>query len=1453
MNVKRNCNVKNNRLQEIKSVEQRVEAFEGLTSRFDSIIFSRLIIALGILFVFTASLREAKAQTSWRKKTPRDTVFVPADTISWTPGHIALDQNVVTKFYLSSTFGIFHGQNGTGFDARYTYQVPGWNFPSPLKNPPSWNNTNYQVYLEITADDNPADSDSIRVEETSYQPTHKYTALYPSAGSAFEFRIYDRLSTPPYGLYYDSATGGINIYSAQYTPGISVQYDTLNFPLTNVGSTNTLVDSIASYGEDTLVVDSVWIGGPTASDFRIVSQNGNYFTLPGESANKFSVLYSPSTPQPSGEDTLYIRSSNADAPDRLRKIFLFGSGAAPNSEITPGNIDFGLERVGFDESQNIIAFNLGNGYLIIDSIVIVPDQGTKAGIFVCGWPAKAFPDSIRPFGQDDQADIPIQFWPAARQPYQATALVYTNDGKVTPVTLNGQGAAPVFDVLDSILDFDTVFTYDKKVLYDTIRNNGNWTEHVTQVGISGGGSSYFSFQPAADTNGFFLDAGDSIIFTITFHPSTTTDAALNAEMLFYFKDATNPAVITLFGDERRPRIVYDTNFIDFGLVKIGDTKPKSVNIKNGSGVSQPFYYQIAQNPAQFQVTGPNPNIFGFPADSLSLGFTPTVHGPASAWLYIQCNEQQDSVYMTGFGGIARPVFTPDTVYFPACSVKDSNYASTNVRDTGDYPLIICGLKIIGPDSTEFTLQKILGPGTNSYTLQNLKFPDTIQTGGIDSRTFGFNFTMDSLTGKVHYATLEIEYCDGSMDSIPLRATEAAQFVNLLTPQINFGTVRVGKSLTQPALFGNTATISLYVDTIWASLWPPSGAPNPFSEAPNRDTIPANSRNSVSVTFAPTVRGNFSGFLNANGGDFKAESIPITGIGAAPIPVLSTKKIDFGTIDLDSASNPLPLFLTDSGNWPIIVKIEKQNDKYDEFTVIMQSNATISNVGYDTVAVESSRSYTVSFTPKYPELPDHNAQLVFFYDDSTTDTVHLIGEDRSLYLAFDADTIDFGLVRVGTTPSPDTTVNIINTTGSNQTAASIQPPIAPFSMNPLAPIAVNSNSMAPIQVTFTPTALGFSRSSIVGLGGMFKSSPRDSVVIEGTGAAPDPVLSTVTLDFGTVAIGRTDARSFTLFNKGNWPLTVSCAPPSGNNPNDFTSAISSDTTIAAGDSATYTIQFLAVTPPFPQPVRTAQIIWTQDDGSTFTLDLIEHDVPALPVQIGFPHAYFGRPGDKIAISLDLQSAVPDTLGIQHLSGIVRWDPNIVTRIGGVEPGALVPTPAWSTVITYSQNGSFGYDISSTKNSLSSAGTLLNFTLQLNSDLSDGASTPLIALDTLPDTYEAIASEGQSSIFLDSNCGTIHLLDGSNPIANFIGQNSPNPFGGDARQTMLPFSVDADNTAITIQIFDATGREVLRPIDHVPFAQGRYTLPVNASSLSAGIYFYEFRANGEPPQMKKMAVE
>src|SRR5207244_13576369 len=104
--------------------------------------------AIGCLaFVAMPFVGTSGADAQWRLTTPRDTIYVPANQPSPTHSKIYQSSYVQTDLVLTKTFGAFSGQNGTGFDARYTYSVPNWNAPYPLANPPSFHGTSYEIYL----------------------------------------------------------------------------------------------------------------------------------------------------------------------------------------------------------------------------------------------------------------------------------------------------------------------------------------------------------------------------------------------------------------------------------------------------------------------------------------------------------------------------------------------------------------------------------------------------------------------------------------------------------------------------------------------------------------------------------------------------------------------------------------------------------------------------------------------------------------------------------------------------------------------------------------------------------------------------------------------------------------------------------------------------------------------------------------------------------------------------------------------------------------------------------------------------------------------------------------------------------------------------------------------------------------------------------------------------------
>jgi len=111
----------------------------------------RSSLAIFILLVLALSAvtpKYAHAQ-NWRISTPRDTLWLPANVPYWIDGNFPFSSNILINLKIHGTFGIWPGQNSTGFDARYTYNIPGWLAPYPLIDPPTFDGKSYEIYLEV--------------------------------------------------------------------------------------------------------------------------------------------------------------------------------------------------------------------------------------------------------------------------------------------------------------------------------------------------------------------------------------------------------------------------------------------------------------------------------------------------------------------------------------------------------------------------------------------------------------------------------------------------------------------------------------------------------------------------------------------------------------------------------------------------------------------------------------------------------------------------------------------------------------------------------------------------------------------------------------------------------------------------------------------------------------------------------------------------------------------------------------------------------------------------------------------------------------------------------------------------------------------------------------------------------------------------------------------------------
>ena len=94
--------------------------------------------------------------------------------------------------------------------------------------------------------------------------------------------------------------------------------------------------------------------------------------------------------------------------------------------------------------------------------------------------------------------------------------------------------------------------------------------------------------------------------------------------------------------------------------------------------------------------------------------------------------------------------------------------------------------------------------------------------------------------------------------------------------------------------------------------------------------------------------------------------------------------------------------------------------------------------------------------------------------------------------------------------------------------------------------------------------------------------------------------------------------------------------------------------------------------------------------------------------------------------------------------------------------------------------------------------------------------------------------------------INYSDSEMPLSYQISQNYPNPFNP---STLINFSIpEASN--VKIVIYDALGREIQTLVDN-RMGAGNYTTDWNATSYSAGVYFYRITAN-DFVQTKKMVL-
>ncbi|MEP7235543.1 MAG: choice-of-anchor D domain-containing protein, partial [Ignavibacteriota bacterium] len=901
---------------------------------------ARLSFAIFLALFFGAMTGSGVAQ--WRIATPRDTVAVPANQSTFVTSKIFITGGGVDMWVSPS--GIFTENDGSttfGMDAAYTDLINGNVLVPQAQNPPNYAGKVHKYSFTVTTIPGLNETNFISLEN-AYQANHVYTARYASQGNKFQFRISGEKITD-----YPRATGSLNVKMARWTAGIAIKDVNLDFGNVLIGSSGQILDSLASYGLDPLLIDSIKIiDTAAASDFSFLSERNNRFTLPTEQTNQLKITFSPSR---RGAITaeLHVYSHNADPVSRDIKINLYGFGIAPDFGVGPQQIDFGKVRIGYPRTGFTQISNAkGNATLTINTNTSYQQYLPIPPPIAFSFAAQTVPPIDITPGSIGQ--IRTLFNPTARFKYQGVLRVRANNVPVDSVTLIGEGAEPIpvlTPAKNTALDFGIVYNGNTNTQIVTLKNAGNWTTSVILARISGQFKSMFSFTPG-DTV-FNVEPDSSRNFNITFHPGAPSDSL---HILCFFElvyDDNTIDTIRLTGIEIQPEVLISPLTHNFGKVKIGAIKQDTVcyvrtSAKANSSVR---LLEDVRPGVHFKEVGKIGTISPGVDAPFVCTFKPLQAGPLIAWAYITANDKHDSVQLTGIGAVAKAIVNPSPLNYGIVPSNRSDTLTATLRDSGDYPLQVDSISVTGPSAKDFTIMWKPN-GKTPVPPFAIEADSTIE--------IQVRFITNDLTGAVHQASLCIYYNDGTSDCIPIQAIEEAQFLQFAQSSLDFGKRRVKTHTVAPAVFRNGSNKTLSAAAVTAT-----SASNAFTVTDTLPAVKSQSRDSINVDFFPQTRGFYTGYLHAFGGDIKTDSIQLRGQGAAPLPQFSDTVVDFGIVLL-GVTQSSSFELLDTGDWFLrAVKIEKIADKYNEFSY---RKGPIVSIASDSIGENDYASYQVSFTP-----------------------------------------------------------------------------------------------------------------------------------------------------------------------------------------------------------------------------------------------------------------------------------------------------------------------------------------------------------------------------------------------------------------------------------------------------------------------------------------------------------
>jgi len=468
-------------------------------------------------------------------------------------------------------------------------------------------------------------------------------------------------------------------------------------------------------------------------------------------------------------------------------------------------------------------------------------------------------------------------------------------------------------------------------------------------------------------------------------------------------------------------------------------------------------------------------------------------------------------------------------------------------------------------TSNVTIASVSGLGQD-FQISGVSFPLVLTP----SQQVGFSVQFQPSAPGKDSATVSLVGDNGqALASVSLTGNAVTQGQLTLNPSsVSFGNVKVGNNKTANVTLSNSGSTDLTVNQ--ATL---SGAGFSMSNLTLPLTLHTGDTTSITITFAPTGAGNFSGSVtfsttaaqsrtrskirpNAQGDQVV---LPLSGVGVTPGTLSANPaSLAFGNVQVGNNSR-LSDTLTNTGGSSVTI-----------------SQANVTGAGFSisglSLPVTLTPNQSVTFTAKFaPTVAGSASGTLAIVSDASNSPLNIPLSGTGLAagsLTSTPSSVNFGNVIVGN--SQTVPLTITNTGGVNVTISSASVSGSGFSYSgPNLPVTLTAGQSTTFNAIFTPTAAGASSGALTINSNA--QNPMLTVPLTGTGVAQGQLTPNPTnLGFGNVQIGKSKTLTETLTNTGGSSLTISAASISGTG---FSmSGLSLPLTLTAGQSTTFSAQF-----------------------------------------------------------------------------------------------------------------------------------------------------------------------------------------------------------------------------------------------------------------------------------------